>query len=243
MAYEVYGGGINAVSARMTIADQEKDQYRIDFAAYTKGLLGRLAPWRGSFEAEGWRDKGGVGTPFLHRSAAIWRGEEDIKEYRYDRKGNFLSYRENENGVINDKAPDPALTKGTIDVMTATLNALRRVASGGNCTGSADIFDGSRRYTLFFRYEGEEMLEATRYNIYRGPAQRCVAEIEKGPGKWHKKPRGWISIQEQGRRRGGLPTIWFATPSPGLPAIPVKVRVNSDYGAMFMHLVDYKTLD
>lgn len=243
MAYEVYGGGINAVSATMTIEDDKAGQYQIDFSAYTRGLLGRLAPWRGSFESAGWRDGDGFVMPRLHRSIAVWRGEEDRKEYHYDRNGNFLSYAETENGQVNDKDPDPALTRKTTDVMSATFNALHRVAMGQGCGGSAEIFDGSRRFTLFFRHDGDEDLKASRYNIYHGPAQRCIAEIEKGPGRWHKKPRGWISIQEQGRQRGGLPTIWFATITPGQPAIPVKVRVNSDYGAMFMHLTAYQTLD
>ena len=241
MVYEVYGGGINAVSAEMEVSYTAPDLYHIDFSAFTKGLLGRLAPWRGTFATDGWQDKNGSGQPQLHRSVAIWRGEEDVKEYRYNRKGDFLSYKAIENNVTEDKTPDPALTQGTMDVMTATLDALRRIGRGEGCAGEAEIFDGSRRYTLMFRDEADEDLKASRYNIYEGPSRRCVAEIEKGPGKWHKKPRGWISIQEQGRQRGALPTIWFATLTPGGPAIPVKVRVKSDYGAMFMHLVRYQS--
>lgn len=243
MVYEVYAGGINALSGEMEIKPVAPDRYRITFSAFTKGLLGRLAPWRGIFETDGWRDKDGMGKPQLHRSVAIWRGEEEIKEYRYNRKGDFLGYKAIENNKTEDKIRDASLTDGTMDVMSATLNAMQRVAQGQSCEGESEIFDGSRRFTLIFRYEADEHLTASRYNVYEGPSQRCIAEVKKGPGKWHDKPRGWISIQEQGRQRGGLPTIWFAKLSPDGPSIPVKVRIKSDYGAMFMHLIRYQNGD
>ena len=241
MLYEVYGGGINAVSGEMEVRSIAPDRYNISFSAYTKGLLGRLAPWRGIFETNGWQGKDGMGRPQWHRSVAIWRGEEELKEYRYNRKGDFLGYQVTENNETENKTRDAALTEGTMDVMTATLNAMKRVAQGQACDGESEIFDGSRRFTLIFRYDGDEDLKASRYNVYEGPSQRCIAEVKKGPGKWHDKPRGWISIQEQGRQRGGLPTIWFAKLSPNGAAIPVKVSVKSDYGAMFMHLIRYES--
>ncbi len=243
MVYEVYAGGINAVSGEMEVESIAPDRYNISFSAFTKGLLGRLAPWRGVFETDGWQGKDGMGKPQLHRSVAIWRGEEDIKEYRYNRKGDFLGYKAIEKNKTEDKIRDASLTTGTMDVMTATFNAMERVAQGQSCDGESEIFDGSRRFTLIFRYEADEDLKASRYNVYEGPSQRCIAEVKKGPGKWHNKPRGWISIQEQGRQRGGLPTIWFAKLSAGGPAIPVKVRIKSDYGAMFMHLIRYQNGD
>lgn len=240
MIYEVYAGGINAVSAELDVGYAKKGRYDIALTAFTKGFLGTLAPWKGTFETAGWRNNDGLDQPELHRSVATWRGEDEVKEYSYNRKGEFVSYKimDAENKGDNTQ-PEAELTAGTIDVLTATLNAMQNIGKGGSCEGTTEIFDGSRRFQLTFRFEADEALTASRYNVYQGPSQRCVAEVKPAGGKWHDKPRGWLSIQEQGRQNGSLPTVWFAKLDETGPAVPVKIRIKSDYGAMFMHLVNY----
>ena len=73
-----------------------------------------------------------------------------------------------------------------------------------------------------------------------GPAVACTVEVKPIAGKWHEKPRGWMSIQEQGREKGTMPTVWFAQMAAGEPAVPVKIRVKTEYGALFMHLTSYQ---
>ena len=240
MTYEVYAGGINAVSAELDVSYKPQNRYSVVLSAFTKGFLGRLAPWKGVFETHGWRRNEGAGQPELHRSTATWRDEDEIKEYSYDSKGHFTGYKiiDEENNGDNPQ-PEAELTEGTIDILTATLKALQAVGDGKSCAGTSEIFDGARRFELTFRFEAEEDLVASRYNVYQGPSQRCVVEVTPGAGKWHSKPRGWLSIQEQGRQQGSLPTVWFAQLDPDGPAVPVKIRIKSEYGAMFMHLVNY----
>lgn len=240
MIYEVYAGGINAVSAELDLDYAKKGRYDIALTAFTKGFLGTLAPWKGTFETQGWRNTAGIDQPEIHRSIATWRGEDEVKEYSYNRKGDFVSYKitDTENKADNQQ-PDAELTAGTTDALTATLNAMQTIGKGGSCEGTTEIFDGSRRFQLTFRFEADEELTRSRYNVYEGPSQRCVAEVTPAGGKWHDKPRGWLSIQEQGRQNGSLPTVWFAKVDENGPAVPVKIRIKSDYGAMFMHLVNY----
>lgn len=240
MIYEVYAGGINAVSAAIDLDYAKKGRYDISLTAFTKGFLGTLAPWQGTFETQGWRNAQGIDQPEIHRSIATWRGEDEVKEYSYNRKGEFVAYKitDAENKADNQQ-PDPELTAGTTDALTATLNAMQTIGKGGSCEGTTEIFDGSRRFQLTFRFEAEEELTRSRYNVYQGPSQRCVAEVTPAGGKWHDKPRGWLSIQEQGRQNGSLPTVWFAKIDEAGPAVPVKIRIKSDYGALFMHLVNY----
>ncbi len=240
MTYEVYAGGINAVSAEIDVKQTPQQRYSMVLSAFTKGFLGALVPWKGTFETHGWIKKEGMDQPELHRSTATWRNEEEVKEYSYDRQGNFVGYsiKDPENdGKKKDVAPE--LVQGTVDVLTATLNVMNEIAMGESCTGSAEVFDGKRRFKMEFLFEENETLSRSRYNVYQGPAQRCVVEVTPVAGKWHEKPRGWMSIQEQGRQKGSLPTIWFAKLDPAGPAVPVKIRVKSEYGAMFMHLVNY----
>src|SRR5690606_7608476 len=165
------------------------------------------------------------------------------KIYRYGKDGSFKSYtiKDEHRDGKTPKEVDAALTRQTTDVLSATLAVMEKIADGGKCEGSDEIFDGSRRYRLTFRHRRVVQLESNKYNVYSGPATECSAEVEPLLGKWHEKPRGWMSIQEQGRKAGTMPTIWFAQIKEGAPAVPVKIRVRTDYGTLFMHLTGYRS--
>lgn len=244
MEYDVYSGGFHVVEADLDIDYTREGRYRMVFGAHTRGFLDKLVPWKGRFESDGWRfDPAGKIRPQRHKSSAVFRGEKDIKEYKYGKDGSFQEYRLEDDDVQNDGSPkdvDPVLTKNTTDVLAATLNILDRLPKGGKCEGADEIFDGKRRYRLVFKEIRRVTLEATRYNVYAGPAVECTAEIEPMGGAWHKKPRGWLSIQEQGRKKGTMPTIWVANMEEKGPAVPVKVRVKTEYGTLFMHMTAYQ---
>ena len=246
MTYEVFAGGINAVSAGLDVTYESKTRYRMTLSAETKGLLGSLVPWRGTFETIGWRGKNGHEMPEMHKSTARGRGDDDVetKEYKYTKEGHFSGLTVKEAG--RDKSPgkiDDKLTQGTTDALTATLAIMNKVAGGAPCEGSSEVFDGMRRFSLIFKQQGEERLETTRYNSFEGPALRCEVEVRPVAGAWHEKPRGWMSIQEQGRELGSLPVIWLARIDKNGPAVPVKMRVKTDYGTLFVHLVNYQSAD
>ena len=238
--YDVYAGGIHALQADLDIDLTKKGRYSLLLGAKTYGLLGKLAPWHGTFESEGWAGK--TNKPQLHKSTAVWRGEEEVKKYHYRKDGSFKEYTIKDDS--NDGSPkdvDDELTQKTSDILTASLNTMQAIADGNNCEGETDIFDGKRRYTLVYKQKKEVTLESSRWNVYEGPAIECSVEVKPGAGKWYEKPRGWLSIQEQGRERGTIPTVWFANVTEGQPAVPVKVRVKTSYGTLFMHMTEYKT--
>ncbi len=241
MQYDVYAGGIHALQSKLNVDLSDKNKYDISLAAQTYGLLGKLAPWQGVFQSSGWKSAG-ANKPEFHKSVAIWKKEEEIKQYRYNKDGSFAGYSikdDSHDGSI--KKVDDELTQGTIDVLTATLNTLQNVALNNKCEGSSEIFDGKRRFKLIFKQKRQTTLEASKYNIYAGPAVECSALVQPVAGKWREKPRGWMSIQEQGREKGTIPTVWFASVVEGQPAVPVKVRVKTDYGTLFMHMTRYET--
>ena len=239
MFYDVYAGGIHAVKARLDVSYDNKERYSVKLGAQTIGFLERLVPWRGTFETTGWRGAPDD-HPEIHRSVATWRGEEDLTEYKYAKDGSFESLRIIE--ASQDKSPqniDPALVKDTTDVLTATLEVMQHIQNDGQCEGTSKIFDGKRAFELVFKHDMEEVLIPTDYNVYNGPTSRCQVEVHPAGGEWHVKPRGWMSIQEQGRQKGSLPTVWFARVSDDMPAVPVKIRVKTEYGTLFMHLTEY----
>lgn len=240
MQYDVYAGGIHALQANLNIDLLNKDQYELELVAKTYGLLGKLAPWEGVFATNGW-SKDNTHKPKLHTATTTWRNEAEIKKYHYNQNGSFKEFTLKDDS--NDGSPkkvDDELTQGTSDVLTATLNTMQSIAQGNECSGETDIFDGKRRYTLVFKQQKEVVLEASRWNIYAGPAIECTVEVKPVAGKWYEKPRGWMSIQEQGRERGKIPTVWFAKISENQPAVAVKVRVKTSYGTLFMHMTSYQ---
>src|SRR5690606_10454726 len=113
-----------------------EDRYHLLLAAYTKGFLAKVVPWSGSFETWGWRLPDGQARPELHRSVAIWKGEEDLKEYRYARDGSFLSLKVVEAG--EDKTPESLedeLVQNTVDALTATMEVMQALPETGICEG------------------------------------------------------------------------------------------------------------
>lgn len=241
MNYDVYAGGFHVVSADLEVNLAKGTRYLLRLGAYTHGMLAKLAPWHGVFQTKGWYDsKKSTPQPELHESDTTWRDEKEVTQFHYNKDGSFKEYsirNEKENGP---KPPEPGLADNSTDVLSSTLKVMNKVAQGGKCEGTDKIFDGSRSYNLIFHEQKQVKLNATDLNVYAGPATECTVEVKPLAGKWHAKPRGWMSIQEQGRERGTMPTIWLAQMSPGEPAVPVKIRVKTEYGTLFMHLTGYQ---
>ena len=227
--YQVYAGGIHAVEADVTMDVTPGGRYSLVLNAKTRGLLGSLAPWHGTFETHGWAAKDGTRQPEQHKSTTTWREEEEIKDYLYARNGNFKSLTIDE----HNKSPavqeiDPSITQETTDALTAALMVFENYNQEGMCEGESKVFDGKRSFLQTFTHQAETPLKSSKYNIYEGIAAECIVEVTPLEGKWHKKPRGWMSIQEQGREQGSMPTVWIASMAEGQPAVPVKIRVKTD---------------
>lgn len=234
LTYKVYAGGINVIEAPLQLKIT-KSNYTADLTAKTRGFLGTLVPWQGTFSTKGSRDKDKLVVK-THRSTSTWKGEEDSASYTFDAKGNLTHLKLRKDGKDETPKLDSTLTHGVTDILSAALMAFMHAEGGKECIGASDIFDSKRRFTLDFKPAGTETLKESRYTMYQGPAVKCTAEVIPKGGAWHKKPRGWLSIQEQGRKAGLMPTLWVAKVDPNLPPMPIKIRIKTDYGTLFMHL-------
>lgn len=244
MIYEVYAGGIHAVQGQLDIDFTDKGRYDLVLSAKTRGFLAKLAPWFGTFESHGWVVGDGDYRPEQHKSTTTWREEEEVKDYQYtkDRKFKGLLITDHDKPTYKKKVDDE-LTQGTTDALTAALLAMKAVGDGQDCEGSSEVFDGKRRFEMNFNHIKREELKSSKYNIYEGPSVKCTVEVKPIAGGWHKKPRGWLSIQEQGRERGTMPTLWMGRLSEDGPAVPIKILVKTAYGNLFMHLAEYRSGD
>lgn len=245
MGYSVYAGGLHALDATLDIDLTKNERFSVKLFAKTYGLLGRLAPWFGTFETHGWFNKSnGSAHPQMHKSSTTWKDDLEVKEYKYNKDGSFKEYLvTDEHSDAEKREVESELTHQTTDILSATLEMMAQIAAGQKCEGKSEIFDGKRRYRLVFDHKKEVELKKSKYNIFEGNAVECTIRVEPMGGKWHKKPRGWFAIQEQGREKGKMPTIWLANMDKSAPAIPVKVRAKTSYGTFFLHLTKYEGAD
>lgn len=236
LTYQVYAGGVHVVETDLVL-ERVDETYDIQLAAKTTGWLGGLVPWEGVFATQGIVTNE-VFMPVQHQSKSTWKEETKTKTFAF-KDGDVVSLTIEEEGR-EPETPEiiDELVRGTTDILSATMSIMTRMEHSFMCEGEADIFDGSRRFTLYFKDRGEVQLEASRYNMYEGAARYCTVEIEPKGGKWHEKPRGWLSIQEQGRKKGTLPSMWMGHVDGLSYAVPVKIMVKTDYGALMMHLVN-----
>ena len=173
----------------------------------------------------------------IYSSASVDPGQDSVNAHEDDPLGGVCSGSLEVRLALTPKDIDAGLAKGAMDNLSATLRVMLALPRTGTCAGSSLVFDGDRSYRLTFADPHKEDLKKSDYNIYEGPSVSCTVEVTPEKGKWRKKPRGWLSIQEQGRQKGALPTIWFGTVA-GQPdyAVPVKIRIKTDYGTLLLHL-------
>jgi len=231
VTYGLYASGLNVVDIRgtYTIAN---DQYDLTMDLKTRGMLGKLAPWSGVIKSSG-LNKGAKSTPLAHSFSSTWRGDTETTTQIFDELGLLKSMIIDEQGVISNSLPDPIVYK---DKPTDMLSAMFRAMNNQSCEGKQPSFDKKRRFDMVFRSKGVDVMEQSKYSIFKGEAEICEIEIVPVAGKWREKPRGWMSIQGQAKENGQLPRLWFGKVRDDIPAIPVRFLIKTNYGAMVMHL-------
>lgn len=233
--YVMHAGNLHAVDIDGHFNANNKN-YTLSMVAKTVGMLGRLAPWEGDLSTKGTRNKNTF-IPRAHVFASTWRGETERTTFKYSNTGTFEAAEIiNEDGTKTDDPVDPALTKGTTDMLTSLAIMLAHYSRTGNCTIDVPSFDGKRKFFMRFADKGDGTLRPHPYSAFSGKARACTIEIVPIAGHWREKPRGWMSIQEQSEKKGRAPTLWIASPLEGAPVIPVRFDVLTKFGPIIMRL-------
>ena len=232
--YEIYAGGIHALSADLDIERGTKN-YHVTFNAKPYGVIGSLLPWGGVYDTKGQVVKNDF-VPTSFNKVSQWREDHDTDSFVY-KNGKLISQTERDETkkpVVTKNIPiDPALTANSVDILTGTARLLKQADAGKACDFGTIVYDGRRRYTLQFRDKGTETLQASQYNSFSGPTKICEIEMIPIAG-FPKKPKGYYKIQEEARTRGQLPRVWIGQVS-GFH-VPVKLMVKSEMGAVLIHL-------
>lgn len=239
--YDVYAGRIHALQARMTYTETG-GRYTIDLSSETYGLLWHIIPWHAEFKTGGWVLKDRY-QPDSHVSDTTANDQHEVNTYKYDKSGKFLGFTQIVDGKdVTKKDLDPSIMAGTTDMLSANFNVMRALANGKGCPREEMIFDSERSYRLMFRQKSNDTLKPNKYSSFSGDTQACEAEVKPEGGKWHKKPRGWLKIQEQGREQGALPKVWYAAilKEKSAPDVPVKIVIKTNYGSFVARLASFE---
>lgn len=123
--------------------------------------------------------------------------------------------------------PTPEETLHTLDPLSAILAIGRTVAGAGRCAGRFPVYDGRRRYDLVLADDGTgEVAQSAGYG-YAGSVRRCSVAAVKIAGF------SWDQDYSPHTTRG---QVWFATPRPGDPALPVRIEFGSGWGFVSVRL-------
>lgn len=226
LAYEAFVGPLFVFSAEVDL-DLGGDGYTVVTRAKSSGLAGLLFSWRNEARSEG-RVAGADLQPRRHEADGRSRGEASRVRLSYGRFGPVEALALPPPDPDERDAVPAALTVGTLDPLSATLDVMMGLAVGGRCEGAYRIFDGRRRYDVTVRPGAPAILPPAQSSIYAGPAERCHVDLVKIAG-FAKKP-GKLSRQVVD------PVLWVARPLPGLPPLPVRFTADTGFGDFHIHL-------
>jgi hypothetical protein len=232
--YGLYTGGVRMIDVDATL--DLGSEYHLRTDARTIGIFEKILPWSGVFKTSG----AGDFKPVRHDYAVKWRGDTERSTFLYDPPGVFTSMTQTKDGETTENPIDLDIARDTRDLLSTLALMLDQYERTGSCASDVLTFDNARSFIVRFADAGDGVMDNPNLSTYTGPARACTVEIIPQKGKWPKKPRGWLRIQEQAKKDGRLPALWLAKPAEGKPVIPVRVDIHTKYGDVIAHLTGLK---
>jgi hypothetical protein len=227
LTYDVRWGPVSVLSMDLTSRVGD-DRYAATSVLQTRGLIGKVFPWRSKAESHGRREGGGL-RPEWHRSDGTYRSERRTVAIDYPDDAPMRVVVTPRPEKQRDVVPDE-MQQATVDPLTASL-----LTVGTECRGVVPVFDGRRRYDLRLVEQTPAAVPREADEIYAGTARRCLATVEARAGLWRDDPR-----------TSEKPTtleFWIASPREGVPPIPVYLELSGPRGTLAMVLTRVRTLD
>lgn len=227
MTYEVYFGGLHVLSAKAEL-DRTDRRYRLEAQGETQGILDFFFSWRGHTESVGkFAPEGPV--PARHRNHGYREDRVRKVALAYDGAGDVAA-------VLVEPPPDleevNALPDdaefGTIDPLSVIAGLSETLTQGAACSGVFQVFDGRRRYDLRVTDKGTQNFEANDYSIFHGEARACGIEYELLGGDRKEKSKYVKTARDR--------VVYVGRPLPEAPAIPVRAKIETDFGTVMAHL-------
>jgi hypothetical protein len=231
LGYEVYAGGLKGVEFDYRL-ELGEGRYRTDFTGEIVGAYGWLIDFSMTSGVEG-ALAGGAPEPESYAMRSRWNDNPpraiDIL-WGEDRRA-----RAEVAPVPGEEAREPVpaeLLVGAVDPLSAALSLSQTVAETGRCAGAAEVFDGRRRFDLIVEDGGEAMIEANDYQVYEGPARRCLIDFVPVAGFKQETEEG----RPEEQRFDKTIRVYLAPVEAGLPPLPVRMEFDHRLGAVRVHL-------
>jgi hypothetical protein len=226
LKYEIYGGGFHLLSFEVAI-DETAESYRIDSAFRTRGLLDVVVGFLLRSATAG-RVDGAELLPAQYAANSKFRGRIRNTRIDYAPDGRVAAEISPSDKDKRTKV-EPHQMLGTVDALTATLRASRHVALIGNCTQMVPVFDGRRRYDLFFEDHGVQELKRSSYSAFSGPARACRVKQLRIAG---------FSTDPADQEKTEEAALWIAPVLAGAPPMPVRIELDTSWGYIYVHLAE-----
>jgi hypothetical protein len=188
--------------------------YRVDVRAESQGDLVRDAA-----------------QPRWHEHVFTSKGKDRVAHLDYPGDGS-VSARLVPTEDSGRPKPTEQQTVDTLDPLSAILAMGHRVARAGHCEGTFAVFDGRRRYDLTLTDEGGERIDAAP--AYVGPVRRCHAVVLKIAG---------FSFDRDYQPHTTNGHVWFASPRPGAPALPIRIDFEGTWGLVEVRMTKVAAAD
>ena len=222
LVYDISWGAVQLAEARSEWQVQD-DKAVILGTVKSDGLAKRLLEFHSASSAELDLIDGEWKPVFLSLSR-VTKSKQVASSVHWSGTGNILSDVQFPPLDLNEVFPisDP-LKHRVIDPYSALMRQLEHIADFGRCSGSYEVYDGLRRFSIKFDTIGTTSLEADRPYSFTGHALQCtVAVTPKGghriASEWHKKP-----VEER------QANVFFGYFSGGL-ILPVRIEINARIG-------------
>lgn len=227
--YEAYAVGLPVVSFEFHL-DESGTAYVLGGEVRTVGLL-RLF-YRFDMRTH---SAGTIGAralePHFHEQLLRIRGRDRSARLDYPGDGSVATSLVPPEDAGRPR-PTPQQILHTLDPLSAILAIGRAVARAGHCAGRFAIYDGRRRYDLVLADDGAARLERSAAYPYAGEVRRCsVAAVKIAGFSWDQD---YSPHTTSGR-------VWFASPRPGAPALPVRIEFGSSWGFVAVRLTGVGT--
>jgi hypothetical protein len=234
LGYEGYLGGFHMMTAEVELARNDEN-YRMETNAEGRGLVGWIIDWRSKAVTEGVIGQDGILRPLHHRRDMIRNGKPaKIMQIEYRDDGVPLVARLREGDEA--KFAEAENRKGTVDPMSAVTAIIDQLAAGQACVGKFQVFDGKLRYDVTAGMGEPRRLKGNKYMMYKGTAERCDLTLKAIDGFDDDEPKGNPRDRKAPSDDTMVLTLWFASPSEGLPSVPVMASADSDYGGLRIYL-------
>jgi hypothetical protein len=219
LTYAAYAAGLNVLDFTAGI-DMNERSYRLALNFRTAGMFGAVIHSDIQSVVAGlWQ--GRTVAPSRYYSYGTVRGEPRRTQIDYLEGEPEVKILEPAEDEPRDPIP-PALTRDTVDSLSAIALLVHTVAMTGRCEGRVKTYDGRRTSEITVTDTGMEMLPKEDRSSFSGMTHRCDFDGRQTGGFAHDADHADLERPQHG-------IAWLAPILPGQAAIPVRMAFHTRY--------------